>query len=229
MIKPVRSWKLLIPSRPAGMATPCLSQGVGKTCGEAAGGPRVRSSRSGRGYVVADGASHAPVPRISVGVSSRSLPIRGMGAGGGVASGAGDGGESAVKIDGPRLPMTLLAEAQVGFGWRSVLGWTGKGKGVGNRPPGMAGGAAKTGRKTTDFRYPSAKVGTMAFLALVRLGKVGSSMTTNPILGMLPSIRIQKGLNVGIAAGNHDQAHQRNAHKKNYSFPLDFPRSLPGH
>ena len=107
-------------SRSIGMATPCLSKGIGKTCREAAGSPRVRSRRSGRGHVMADGAGRAPVPRISVGEKSRSLPIRGMGASGRVASGAGHGGEPAAKIDGPGLPMALLAVAQVGFGWGPV-------------------------------------------------------------------------------------------------------------
>ena len=138
------------------MACPCLSRGIGKGCREAAGGLGIRSSRRGRSHVMADGASHAPIPGGNVGVSPQSLPIRGMSASGCMASRTGDGGEPAVKIDGPGLSMTLLAVAQIGFGWSPVLGRIGKRKGVGNRPSWMASGSVKTGRETTDFRYASA-------------------------------------------------------------------------
>jgi hypothetical protein len=110
-----------------------------------------------------------------------------------------------------------------------MLAWIGKGKAMGRRPAEMAGDAVKTGRKTTDFRYPSMQVGAMAFSALVRRGKVGRSMTDEPILGVLPSVRIQGGLDVDVAAATHNQAHQHKAHKKNYFFRHKFPLSLPGH
>jgi hypothetical protein len=54
-------------------------------------------------------------------------------------------------------------------------------------------------------------------------------MIGNPILGVFAGVRIERGLDIDVAAGNYDQAHQRKANKQNSFSPHNFSLSLPGH